>query len=205
MTQAPTSPGGSTLTGEALEQLRSELAATGDRTQRANRPRMLVLLALAVLAGSLLYALSQWRSKGDAENKLVRARNFANDALDAAGRLQSLKARAAQNQAQSAGADVLTQLRSKVQDAAEAAGVKQARSLLPRSTRANRPQNSKSVQNLYDYEARDESLPALLSWVDRTTAEVSGLEVTNISISPEATQWFIKVTFARWERVEAPS
>lgn len=198
MSQIPT-----TSANDAIEQLRAELSASAARTQRANRPQLIVIIAALGLMSALVFLFLSWRAKSDAETTLRRNESFAKSALESAARLRALKAKATQNRTADQGADVLTQLRSRLQDTAELAGVKQAKTMLPRNTRSNRSPTGKSVQNLYDYEVRDESLPALLTWVERSTTDVQGLEVSSISILPEATQWTMRVTFARWEKVDA--
>ena len=52
----------------------------------------------------------------------------------------------------------------------------------------------------FDYEVRDESLAALMDWMNRAVAAVEGLEVYSVSIKPEAQAWNLRVTFSRWER-----
>jgi len=59
-----------------------------------------------------------------------------------------------------------------------------------------------SQQVFLDYNVADESLPAMLSWIERSMADVPGLELFKIVMSPEQHKWRMKVTFSRWEKME---
>jgi len=52
------------------------------------------------------------------------------------------------------------------------------------------------------FEARDPSLAPLLGWLDRAVTQMPGIEVFKIIIRPEAQQWYMQVSFVRWEKPE---
>ena len=56
------------------------------------------------------------------------------------------------------------------------------------------------VVTTYRYQiVKDTSLQALMEWVRRAT-EIPGMEVTELKLKAEPTDWNVDVTFRRWER-----
>ena len=86
---------------------------------------------------------------------------------------------------------------ARLQAIAQEAGIKN-KLQIPRDEEERRGA-SKRVKFRFD-NVQDESLPALLSWLDKAVTELPGMEVYSVSIRPLANQWVMNVTFARWER-----
>ena len=191
------------MMGMSVPERRQALAGLALRAERANRPRVVVLLALVVLVAALGWVGTAWMRRASADEALERAASFAQRNVEAASDLRDLKARASRREG-AGGADPVATLRSRLIDAADRAGIVSAQGLLPTRTRADRSPGSSVVLNRFEYEVRDPSLPNLLAWVASAPGEVPGLEVYRVSITPEQQSWLLRVEFARWERGEGP-
>jgi len=174
------------------------LAGVAARAQRHNRPLHLVLFAGAILLVSVIALLVSLRSHSAARAQLADQELLATNTLKAAAKLKALQ--------DVAGRDIgprlnepATQVFSRIEQAGVDAGLKSKVPLPPRP-RVERPAGKQSVHTKFDYEVRDESLAALMDWMNRAVAAVEGLEVYSVSIKPEAQAWNLRVTFSRWER-----
>ena len=89
---------------------------------------------------------------------------------------------------------------SKIKNAATAAGIKNPQE----PTRQDPGKDLGGVRRIkVSYEIRDESMPNLMKWIQIAVHDIPGLEVYSVTLKPEASQWLMKVTFCRWERVES--
>jgi hypothetical protein len=68
------------------------------------------------------------------------------------------------------------------------------------SQSTSRTSDEKWNQVRYAYTLRDESLAAMLRWVEIVKQDVPDLEVSAVSIVPEANEWRMTVTYVRFER-----
>jgi len=183
------------------EDRRLELAAAASRTQRANQPRHLVLLAAACLAGALLYLLISWQAYSTAQTRLAAQQRLAGDVRDSAARLKALQAAAASGQA-NAGFDPSDTILSRLQRIGQDAGLKNAVGV-PAGGKPIRPAGStNAARTTWTYTLKDPSAGALLEFARRAADAIPGLEVYGLRLRPEAQGWELQVTFARWERVE---
>lgn len=191
-------PGGNLMIDAELHDARVADAA---RHERANRPRHLVVLSsllLLVAIGAVAYA---WSERSAAFEQLSVQRGLADQIVELANKLKALEAKAAAEGRPKWGAPI-TEIRSKIQQAATVAGLKTASTLLPQE-QTDQVDRKLGVQRkkLTYREVRDESLENLLHWVQSTAAEIPGLEVYSLEIhQPEPNQWKITVVFSRWER-----
>lgn len=186
---------------ESAEELRQEMAMRGERALASNRPVKFVALAAIIFVCGLIFLLVSWSSMTSAQTRLSRERKLAEGVVDRLGQLKTLQARAA-----ASGVEVsqpVTQIRSRIEAAGVEAGLKN-RPPLP-TTRSDRANAEGAVSTRFDYDVRDESLEALLAWVERSVAEVPGLSVYSVTISPENQAWRLRVTFSRWERAQGAS
>ena len=87
-------------------------------------------------------------------------------------------------------------IRSRIMAAGTEAGLKNAVQL-PRNEKSRG--GTDAVQQRLVYDVRDESLDAIVRWIDIALRGTTGLEVYALSVRPEANQWNCKVTFSRWE------
>ncbi len=186
---------------DQAEELRQDMATRGERALAGNRPVKLLVLAGVIFVAGLIFLLVSWSSMASAQTRLSRERKMADGIIERLGQLKGLQARAA-----ASGVEVsqpVTQIRSRIEAAGIEAGLK-SRPPLP-ITRNDRPNAEGAVSTKFDYDVRDESLEALLAWVERSVAEVPGLFVYSVTISPENQVWRLRVTFSRWERAQGAS
>jgi hypothetical protein len=183
----------------ALAERRLELGALAAQRERRNRPRVLLLAAFVLLAASLLFLVLSWNSSREARRFAVGQQRLAEQALAAGAELKRLKdAQAAMGG--TIAAPAATQVRSRIQQAGAAAGLRDAAGLVPRTDRRSFAEQ-RVVQEQLRYEITDPSLAALMDWMRRATAEVPGLEVYRVRLEPTTDAWRLQVTFARWEKL----
>jgi hypothetical protein len=176
---------------------RFELAMNAAGHARRNRPATLLIGAGAVLALSAVAAALGWSARLSARRAYVREQTERAQV----DRLSAEWVRLDEATKQNAGAEAtrpLTNLVSTVESCARNAGLKQ----IPQPPRTNNnPRGPGVVQIDYVYnDVRDASLPALLEWIRQSTVQVPGLEVTDLSLHPQATEWSVNVTFRRVEK-----
>jgi len=180
---------------------RSRHALTASRSARRSRPRHLVVLAALLVAVAAVVAWSSSRSLAKAERSVTYQRGVATQVVDASAKLAQL--RQAGTIEGSGENDAIPQLRSRVAQAAADAGLANP-NVLPSSERAElRRPGLNSIQGKFVYDVRDQSLGALVRWVELATRDVPDLEVYSVKLLPEAQQWHLIVTFSRWERADA--
>jgi len=172
------------------------------RHERTNRPRHLLVMSALLLVVAIAFVYIEWSKRSAAFERLQLQRDQANLIVETASKLKALEAKAAAEGRPKWGAPI-TEIRSKIQQAATVAGLRSASTLLP-TEQTDQLDRKLGVQRkkLTYREVRDESLENLLRWVQSTAAEIPGLEVYSIEIhQPEINQWKITVVFSRWERV----
>jgi len=187
----------------AAEDARFALAAEGARAERRNRPRHLVLMAGLLLSIAIAFLMTSWSAAAAARERAASARSTAEDALLTAARLQRVMQADA-----GGGGPRASEPASLVLSSVELAGTKAGlRNPVPPPPppATSRRQGLGTEQLRWTYAVNDESLPALLAWVEQAAADVPGLEVHALTLTPEPqnNRWGLKVTFARWERLEA--
>ncbi|MFZ4573458.1 MAG: hypothetical protein ACOYN0_03610, partial [Phycisphaerales bacterium] len=113
----------------------SELAVAAARAERAAHPRHLIFLSgLLLLAGLVSLAVASTRLSG-AQRSLKFEQNLAGTMAEEVATLDQLRTAAAT--ASDAGSDELLTIRSKISQAATAAGIANAANLYPENDRAN--------------------------------------------------------------------
>jgi hypothetical protein len=177
-----------------------ELAALAARTERANQPRHLVVMALLVLAGSLAYLGVAWSGYAGARKRLAAQQRLTGDVVESASRYRALVAAGAGAEG-ARGAETSDTILSTIQGVGERAGLKN-RIGVPTSSRREPRANSAatSTQMKWTYTVKDPSLSALLNFAALAVGEVPGLEVYSAKVRPEAQGWELVVVFSRWER-----
>ncbi|MDI1289384.1 MAG: hypothetical protein PSX37_05460 [bacterium] len=180
---------------------RSRQSMDALRFERRSRPRHLVALAglLVLVAGGVAWSSS--RSLAAANKTLAYQQKVAAEVTEAAGKLNQLRAANAADGSREN--EAVPQLRSRIAQAAADAGLKNP-NVLPSAERPEiRRPGLNSIQRKFSYDVRDESLGALLKWMELATRDVPDLEVYSIKLQPEAQQWHLVVTFSRWERADS--
>jgi hypothetical protein len=185
------------------EDARAALTAAASGAARANRPRWLIYLGAFAVTGAIVFALFNLTRRVSAETALTAGR----------ARLTELKAEVDKIKA--------------IQDADAAVGGDRA---APDSRMADRISHlgtdngltfgsvtegddqrgtpSKSVKRKrYDFRLNNQPAEAIFTWVKRVTAELGGVQLNRIELSPADGNdgkpgWNASVTFTRWERVQ---
>lgn len=171
------------------------------RAERRSQPRHLIALAavLVLVAGGVTWSSSS--SLAAARKSLKFQQTQAEDIAIAAAQLNQLRAASATEGSREN--EAVPQLRSRIAQAAADAGLKNP-NILPSSERPElRRPGLNSIQRKFSYDLRDESLPALLKWIELATRDVPDLEVYSVKLLPEQQQWHLLVTFSRWERADS--
>jgi hypothetical protein len=178
-----------------IDELKSELGMVARRSEGQNRPVRLVYITGAVLVASVIFLAIGISKRFAADASLERSRTRAVELLSLADRLEKLKAAAQDREGGSLGVPI-EGIRSRIRAAGAEAGLK---SPLPLPKDDNAKGTSEAVQRRLIYEVRDESLDAVVRWMEIALRGTSGLEVYALTVRPEANQWYCKVTFSRWE------
>lgn len=192
MSSAPASP--STHLALDADQ-RFELASLASRDERRNRPSHWLLIATVLFFASLLALGWAGLSRARAEKSLADQRFIANATAELCGQIETLRKRSADEGDRAN--QPITQIRSRLQAIGAEAGIK-GKIPLPVDSPEIRG-NAKRMRFRFD-NVQDESLPALLAWLDMAVKELPGVEVNTVTIRPLANTWQMNVTFARWER-----
>jgi hypothetical protein len=181
----------------AQEETRLALAAAAARAERQNQPKFLLYAAGALLLASLIFVAVAFGNSHAASSDLAAQKKQAAQTIQLAGRYKAL--REAAKSEPGANPQVM-QIRTRILQAGGDVGLKDP---IPVPVTRTEPQRSiGSQQTRFDYEVRDESLPNLLAWVQKSLADVPGLEVYSITLRPEAHKWKLNVSFSRWERID---
>jgi hypothetical protein len=188
-----------TLAPSAIDELRQDLTTAAASSQRRNTPRFLVLLALL---GLVLCTGWAWHCRSLAKaaaRDADLAKLKAKEITLAVAKLRGLI------EAEAAGPGVrasqpMSQLLSVIEAAGARAGLKKQ---LPVGGRVPQPRTAEGWQQVrVSYALRDESLEAVMKWIDLAQEEIEGLAVSAMKIHPEANEWNVNVTFSRWEKAE---
>jgi hypothetical protein len=179
------------------DEARFELSLAAAGRERANRPRALVALALLVLVLAMLGAVWGLASR----RSTIRALRVAQDEQVRVDQLLKEWDRLEKQQPSGAGplGGKIDGLYTKMEDLARRAGVKNKPDL-PRQTETRRG-DIKIIE--YHYQnLKDASIKALLEWARLASTEIPGMEVYNLKLNPDPTNWTMNVTFRRWERAQ---
>jgi hypothetical protein len=179
-----------------IEELKAELSSVALRQEHQNRPVRLVIVTGLVLVASVIFLLVGVSKRFAAEAKLSRDKARATEMISLSDRLTKVKAAAANREGGGLGVPI-EGIRSRIMAAGTEAGLKN-QVPLPRKLTPNRG-GSDAVQQRIEYEVRDESLDAIVRWIETAVRGTGGLEVYALTLRPEANQWNCKVTFSRWE------
>lgn len=176
------------------------LGIAAARTLRRNRPSFLVTLGAIALMLALAYAVLGWVSYSDARKRAQTAERNASDILLAAARLKQLQDNDASGGSRSpevaSGGAVL----SRIEGAGTRAGL--VRPVPVGSTNRQRDRDVGWDKVNISYNVKDPSLEAILKWMELAIEDVQGLEVSQLTLRPEASEWSMTVVYARWEKPE---
>jgi len=176
-----------------------ELAMRAARTERSNKPTILIILSLALLVGTGLFLLSSMAKLKSANTNLSRERDNAQSMVRYAAQLKQLRDLAAEGSTTSFEPD--PQLRSRIAQVAVAAGLSKPLPI-PKSPAPSKSKDGTAQRIRFQYAVQDPSLAAIMTWLTQTERDIQGVRVYSIKIVPAAEQWTVDVTLSRVERVE---
>lgn len=182
------------------EDARVELAMSASSQARARRPMGLVVLASVAAAIALLAAgwglVSKSRERERWE-RLVSTQARVEGMIAEYRQLEERQRAAGETVAGTRVPDLLARMET---IATVRAGMRE-KPPLPRESSSSSPRAQNIIIREYVYEAvRDPSLAALLEWINLAQAEIPGLEVDSVRLTPDQQQWQMRVVFRRWER-----
>lgn len=188
--------------GREAEDRRHEIVAMAARTERANQPRHLLVIAGVLVVAATVYLFTGWRAHAIAMVSLREEQRHAETVQTALGSLKALQA--AGNNAGPKANESSDTILSRIQKAGTDAGLKNPVPLPgPNAGRPTRTNSNKDVAKAtWRYTISDPSLPALWEFLRHATEAVGGLEVYSVSLRPSGLNWEMTVEFCRWERVE---
>lgn len=175
-------------------------AALAARTERANKPTLLVAACGLALVGSLVWLLMAWSGYGEAARARTLQERKSQRVAGRVAELLAMRAKIAGVETTMEGNAPLTQLMPRISTAATDVGLKET---VPAPVkRQDNPTPAGSRLLRLEYNVADESLPALFAWIQKSLADVPGLELYRVNLRPEQQRWRMQVTFSRWEKVE---
>lgn len=182
------------------EEARALAAAQASALERRNRPLHLPVIAGVLLGVALISLLVSWSGYSKAQRSLEFQRTRAGSIAVEVARLKQLRETAASNEGVAGLNEPMTQLLPRITSAGVAVGLKDP-VRLP-TNRTDAPTRDGARLRRLEYDVADESLTNLLAWVERSLAEVPGLEVYRVVLRPEPQRWRLRITFSRWEKTE---
>lgn len=196
---------GQTMDGAGTGSARLELAMAAAGRERANRPRVLVVLALVLLAATLIYAITGLSARASAQARVARAVRNATEIRTLVAEYQ------ASSSVSSAARFVPDPLyAAKLERLAEGSGL-----ILTGTVSSNDAPTTTPVPGLvkktHRVEANNADPAVILAWLLTTqdAAQYPGLEISNLLLSPAGSGgaeaqfeggWRMVVDFVRWER-----
>lgn len=174
------------------------LAQAGDlasRAERANRPTSLIYLSGAILVIAVLLLTYFLFARFTASNVLhVEA--------ERAARIDKLVARLKEfdrvNEERREEMRPLPTMQTQIADAAVEAQLKTK--LAPAQPGAGQRTGDLTRRTWKYSDLHEDSLEKVFDWISRSLRAIPGLELTGLTLRPDATTWRVDVVFGRWER-----
>lgn len=175
-----------------------ELAMRAGRSERANKPTVVLLLAALVLAGGFIYLLASLSRLSEARGDLEMRRENAERMAFLVAELRQMREYSSEAAAFVHEPD--PQIMSRIMQVAGSAGV----TGLPLPTKlADITARDRAVTRVrYAYQITSPSLAPVMQFLSQVEQQVPGMRVYAIKITPERERWSVNVTLSRLERVE---
>lgn len=177
---------------------RYELAARAQNQQRLNYPTHLIVLGSLLVFVSIVMLVIAWQVRSSAQSTNFKRTNEIVQIEQLISEIQSLKASRASDLTLDQNAPIPDML-SKLKRYAAQANLDNELGI-PRNPTSRTEGNARKMT--YPYTVIDPSLEHLLDWVKISMDQIPGLEVTDLEIKPTKLSWTMKVTLARYERIE---
>jgi len=177
---------------------RYELAAKAQNQQRLNYPKHLIVLGGLLVFVSIVVLVIAWQLRGSAIKANTRGIRDLAQIRQYIEEITMLGA-AQENNPNQLEHEPIPDMLSQLKRFGTQAKLENEIGLPVRPK--NTPQGN-ARKLTYPYTVRDPSLEHLLDWVKRSTQQIPGLEVTELTIKPGKQGWTLSVTFTRYERIE---
>lgn len=174
-----------------LETARLELSVASAARERRNRPRLLILLGVLLVAAACIYAYTQWSARSAAIDALARARAREANVRRLGAEIAVLRAK---ESSRGLAPDPLVNAR--LETHASAVGFKIT------GTVSDTPVSSTGglSQHKYSVRAASQDPLNLFKFLERAQSE-PGLEISRLVIRPQNEgSWSADVDFTRWEK-----
>lgn len=191
----------------AQDQARIELAMAASATERANRPRGLVIIAGLLLVAALIYSLMGLSARSATHSRVESARSQTREVLKVVGRIKAL-----QNQQATRGLMPDPRVAKSIEELAAAAGVKadaSGKPLIVPETEVTGMAVPGIAQKKYAARVSGQEPKALLQWLVgvQSSGDTRGVEIFQLTLQPDgagsmgaaSTGWTMIVEFVRWE------
>jgi hypothetical protein len=188
------------IPASAAEQARLDLSMAAAGSERANRPRALLMGAGLLLVVAVIYALSGVAARAAAMGRVAAARQQTSKVQDLTGELTELK-----NRLGSRGVDYSAQTPVLLSQLATSSNVEPSTAITEGPPRESGPSMQ---QRVYTAHFVDKDPANLLTFLNQTQASplTAGIEINRIQVVPGTAdetgqvRWKMDVDFTRWER-----
>lgn len=176
-----------------------ELAMRAGRSERSNKPTILLLLAVACLVGAFIFLLSSLSRLSEARDTLASRRENAENMVLLAAQLRQIREFASEGTALVQDPD--PQMLSRLAQIGTSAGLADP---LPIPTKPKAVESrEKTAQRVkWVYRISDPALSSIMRFVSQVERDIPGMKVHSIKITPSTDKWSVEVTFSRVERTE---
>lgn len=183
---------------------RLELVMAASASERANRPRGLVLLAGIVLVGAIIYAVMGISSRSAAAGEVATERSESDQVAQMVERIRGLQAAQALR-----GLEPNSRIGPEIEALAESQGLKAdptGKKLVITESEVSGIAVPGIVQRKYRATLVGQEPEAILNWLNlvQSSEQTRGVEIFSISMKPEPLgsrgAWNLDVDFVRWER-----
>lgn len=172
---------------------RTDLAARASARAQRNRPKGVLVLGVLVLGLGFVFMLMGRSSINGALGERRRELNSAQSVAMQGARLD----RHTTSQTGPSPYEKVSNFTTIAQEAASSVGLSPAPSLTRETS--SPPQNG-ILEREYRYErVQSADIEALVSWVAQVRSMVPGVEIRNLDIQPQRTQWQLSITFVKPE------
>jgi hypothetical protein len=182
----------------AVAELLAQAGDIADRTERANRPVTLIYLALVLLGLSLLVMISYAYTRQAALSHL----RFE---AERTARIEKLVAKMKEydriNEERREELRPLPTLQTPISEAATQAQLKTH--LNPGQVATAKGPGDLTRRTWRYNDLHEDDLAKVFDWISRCLRSVPGLELTGLTLRPEAQAWKVDVVFGRWERISS--
>jgi len=179
----------------AVTELLAQAGDLASRAERANRPTSLIYLSGGILALALFMLLYFLSARMSASSEL----RFESDR---SARIDKLVARLKEfdrvNEERREELRPLPTMQTQIADAAASAQLKTKVSTAQQGQAKGPGDLTRRTWKYSDL--HEESLEKVFDWISKSLRAIPGLELTGLTLRPEAASWRVDVVFGRWER-----